>query len=202
MDWLRGLLVTVQAVTVVWLSIAGIVLTSKIVARRTRRCLFFVFVIGGSLGYPAATVLLFIHNEERVTDATWNGRYSTLDTSLVATRLQPQSSPNLRINEPLNGDRVTSRQMVKGTVSNPTAEVWVVIHPMEVAEYWVQPRLTVREDGTWKVSAYVGREGMDSGKDFEIMAVANPRNPLSEGMKLSGWPEAEWYSNVIDITRR
>lgn len=108
----------------------------------------------------------------------------------------------LRITEPLDGAKVDPRPMVKGTVDDPSADVWVIIHPMEVADYWVQPRLTVRENGTWRVSAYVGREGMDIGQEFEVMAVANPKSTLTEGMKLGGWPEAEWKSQIVDVTRK
>lgn len=82
-------------------------------------------------------------------------------------------------------------------------KVWVVIHPMEASDYWVQPSLTVKNDGTWKVMIYVGRPGrIDVGKQFEVMAVANPKVNLKEGDVLSGWPEAEWKSEVIELIRK
>lgn len=110
---------------------------------------------------------------------------------------------NLRITEPPDNTPVPERPFVKGTVADPNAEVWVIVHPMEVSDYWVQPGVTVKEDGTWKVKIYVGRPGtVDAGKHFEIMAVANPELELKEGDVLSGWPKALWKSQVIEVIRR
>lgn len=109
----------------------------------------------------------------------------------------------ISITEPKDGDSVPERPYVKGTVTDPNAKVWVIVHPMEVSDYWVQPSLTVKGDGTWKAKIFIGRPGrIDVGKQFEIMAVANPKVRLSEGKVLSGWPEAQWKSQVIEVTRK
>jgi hypothetical protein len=74
---------------------------------------------------------------------------------------------------------------------------------MEVADFWVQPQLTVNRDGTWMVSIYVGRPGnLDAGKRYEIMAIANPKRPLKEGDVLRFWPDAESKSEVIEVVRK
>ncbi|HEX8651558.1 MAG TPA: hypothetical protein VF708_12020 [Pyrinomonadaceae bacterium] len=74
---------------------------------------------------------------------------------------------------------------------------------MEVSDYWVQPPVTMREGGKWKVQIHIGRPGADDvGKHFEIMAVANPKNSLKEGDKLKEWPEAKWKSQVIEVIRK
>jgi hypothetical protein len=53
------------------------------------------------------------------------------------------------------------------------------------------------------VSTYVGRPGnVDVGKQFEIMAIANPKRPLKEGELLSFWPDAESRSEPVKVTRR
>ena len=109
----------------------------------------------------------------------------------------------LSIVEPKDGTKVPERPYIKGIVADPNAEVWVIVHPMEVADYWVQPRVSVRRDGTWKVNIYIGRPGrIDVGKHFEIRAVANPKAKLSRGDILRGWPEAKWSSEVIEVTRK
>ena len=109
----------------------------------------------------------------------------------------------LRIISPLDKAQVAARPVIVGTVADPNMKVWVVIHPMEASDYWVQPSLTVKNDGTWKVMIYVGRPGrIDVGKQFEVMAVANPKVNLKEGDVLSGWPEAEWKSEVIELIRK
>ncbi|MBM3300856.1 MAG: hypothetical protein FJY85_12990 [Deltaproteobacteria bacterium] len=109
----------------------------------------------------------------------------------------------MSILEPVDGQSVVERQYVSGKTTDSSAEVWVIIHPMEVSDYWVQPRTSVRDDGTWKVSAYVGRPGgIDVGRLFEIRAVANPKQDLREGQVLSYWPEAQWKSKVIEVKRK
>jgi hypothetical protein len=112
-------------------------------------------------------------------------------------------SRKIWITEPKDRGTVPERPYVEGKVSDPNAEVWLVVHPMEVADYWVQPRLTVRRDGTWRVSIYIGRPGnADVGKHFEIMAIANPKRPLKEGDVLKFWPDAEMKSEVVEVVRK
>ncbi len=60
-----------------------------------------------------------------------------------------------------------------GKVADPTAEIWVPIHPMEVSSMWVQPKPTVRSDGSWTAVVYMGQGGKYIGKSFEIRAFAN-----------------------------
>lgn len=115
-----------------------------------------------------------------------------------------ENALKVRIDSPADGAEVVSdRQLVQGLVTDPGAEVWVVVHPTEVSDYWVQPRVTVRSAGSWKVSIYVGRPGnVDSGKLFEVRAVARPKIELQEGVVLDKWPEAEAISEVVELKRR
>lgn len=114
-----------------------------------------------------------------------------------------ESEDTIRIIKPKDGSSVDWRPFVEGAVADPNAEVWVIVHPMEVSDYWVQPSVAVKEDSTWKVKIYIGRAGnLDVGKQFEIMAVANPREKLLEGKILKGWPDAQWTSQVIEVTRK
>ena len=109
----------------------------------------------------------------------------------------------VQIVSPPDRAQVPERPLVEGTVSNPNAAVWVIVHPMEVADYWVQPKPTVKEDGKWKAQIHIGRPGnADVGKQFEIMAVADPKRKLNAGDVLKDWPEAKAKSQVIDVTRK
>lgn len=77
----------------------------------------------------------------------------------------------------------------------------MIILPMETSEYWVQPKVTI-SDGKWQVMVYIGREGsIDVGKQFAVMAIADPTNTLKEGDKLSFWPEAKVKSQLVTVTR-
>ena len=108
---------------------------------------------------------------------------------------------SISIKEPTDGLKVTHREYVKGTVSDSHAEVWVVIHPVETSGYWIQPPVTVKNNGAWKVKAYFGRAGMDAGKEFEIRAFANPVSDFREGIS-SNWPSSAARSDVVDVVRK
>jgi hypothetical protein len=105
--------------------------------------------------------------------------------------------------EPRDGDLVPNRPYIEGIVIDPEFEVAIIVHPMEVSDYWVQPIPSVKRDGTWKASIYVGRPGgIDAGKHFEIMAVADSEKQLKEGDILTSWPEARWKSEIIEVIRK
>ncbi|MEW6571972.1 MAG: hypothetical protein AB1390_12540 [Nitrospirota bacterium] len=116
----------------------------------------------------------------------------------------PEKKPttDLEISEPVSGG-VKWRPLVEGRVTDPKAEVWVIVHPVGLSSYWIQPSVTVRRDGTWRVPVYIGRAGdIDIGKEFEIMAIAEPKERLTEGQVFSEWPKAKWRSDIITVVRR
>lgn len=114
----------------------------------------------------------------------------------------PAPSGEIQIKAPRDGSPAPWRTYVKGTVTDPNANVWVIVHPTDRSAYWVQPSVAVKGDGTWKVQVYLGRAGeLDVGKGFEIMAIANPKARLREADSLGGWPEAQWESRVVEVTR-
>jgi hypothetical protein len=106
------------------------------------------------------------------------------------------------ITAPCNETKVAQRHFVEGVVSDSNAQVLVVIHPMENADYWVQPNVTVRDKGKWKVLSYFGEPGAQhSGKHYEVQSFVNPKDTLREGQLLSGWPQAESKSQPIEVIR-
>jgi len=138
---------------------------------------------------------------------------TTEECHALLTRLREWQAEKIRqlkdaqfrisITAPMDGGVVRERPLCTGTVGTPTAQVWVIVHPMEVADYWVQSPVTVKEDGSWKVILNIGRPGkVDVGKRFEIMAIAEPRTSLSTGQVLPGWPSARARSSVIEVQRQ
>jgi len=106
------------------------------------------------------------------------------------------------ISAPCNDRKVAPRHFVEGVVSDSTAQVVVVIHPMETADYWVQPNVTVRDKGKWKVLCYFGESGpQHARKPYEVQAFMNPKEKLREGQLLSAWPQAESKSQPIEVVR-
>ncbi len=105
------------------------------------------------------------------------------------------------ITDPQEGATVTPRPFVTGTVEDPGARVWVVVHPTEQGDYWVQQPASPRDDKTWRVQIYVGEPNTPGGTHFEIRAVVNPKAQLAEGKVLDRWPEAQWASQVVEVVR-
>lgn len=115
--------------------------------------------------------------------------------------LLAQQSLDITIENPASQARVKPRDTISGKVSDPNATVWVVIHPKLTSDFWVQPPVTVDNDGTWEVEGHFGREGaVDSGKPYEIRAFANPAGELVEGLR-TDWPSGAAKSRVIKATR-
>lgn len=109
----------------------------------------------------------------------------------------------LEITNLKNDVMVEWKPLVTGKVSAPFTEVWLIVHVLETSAYWVQPKTTVKAIGDWEGTIFLGNQGMlDVGKKFELRAIANPRDPLKEGVRLPGWPRAAGKSEVITVTRR
>ena len=122
---------------------------------------------------------------------------------IVTASIANAEQLKISITSPRNRASVSEKQVIKGKVTDPDAEVWVIIHPMvkNLDDRWVQPKVTVNESGDWKVRAYIGESG-DKGKRFEIMAIANPDDELEEGNILYNWPNAEAKSRIIKVRRK
>uniref|UniRef100_Q3ATU9 Uncharacterized protein n=1 Tax=Chlorobium chlorochromatii (strain CaD3) TaxID=340177 RepID=Q3ATU9_CHLCH len=108
---------------------------------------------------------------------------------------------NLVILEPTDGASVTWRPLVKGSVSG-AKHVWVVVRSVENARFYVQPKAAVRKNGSWKTSVFIGKQAdTANNRDFEIMAVGNPTEKLSDGMELEDWPSGVVTSNIVRVVR-
>lgn len=96
---------------------------------------------------------------------------------------------------------IQDRAMITGTVNPGCARVVVVIHPLAVSNYYVQPIPTIGGTGKWQVLAYFGESGRHFGEVFEIRAFANPRKKFREGEIFGDWPEAQAASDVVVATK-
>jgi hypothetical protein len=117
---------------------------------------------------------------------------------------RPPSDPRFKvyITEPAAGVVVAEKPFIEGTAADSGMKVWVIVHPTEAGDYWVQQQASVREDGTWRVQVHVGEQGTKSGTRFEIRAVANPTTQLSEGKVLDTWPASKWMSQIVEVSRQ
>jgi len=108
----------------------------------------------------------------------------------------------VRIIAPTDNSTVTWKQSVTGNVSTNNSNIWLIIHPMSISTYYVQPAISIHEDGTWKVYAYFGENGKNKDEHFEICAFVNPKERLKEGKELKAWPVAAAKSNIIEVIRK
>lgn len=92
--------------------------------------------------------------------------------------------------------------IVKGRVSSPQAEVWLLVRWQKSPYYWVQPRAVIATDGSWQANIYAGSEAKNSGHIFEIRAFAGLQAPLELGQILFTWPEALAQSNIVMVKRK
>ena len=110
---------------------------------------------------------------------------------------------DILIQSPHNQAEVDRPAKVEGTVSNINANIYLIVHPEGVPEYWVQPRAIVNEKGIWTSKVYLGRpENVDPKKYYEIMAVANPISSIKESDVLKNWPTAKGASQIIQVRRK
>ena len=208
--WLEFIIVMLQSLSVVALGVVGILGVTKRPNDGLNR-MGKGLLISAALIYVCSMSIL--HVLSAATQERLMGRIEGLHAELLdrVMRAPPEIAPqapekkpttDLEITRPVSG-AVNWRPHVEGRVSDPKAEVWVIVHPVGLSSYWTQPPVTVRRDGTWRVPVYIGRAGdIDVGKEFEIMAIAYPKQRLTEGRVFSEWPKVKWRSDVVTVVRK
>ena len=98
---------------------------------------------------------------------------------VVSARLLAKYAPSLEvryvdvtITDPEDEAIVTQRYAVKGTVSDPTARIYVLVRPMDRNDYYVQPIPVIKEDNSWEVLAGFGTEELGLGIRYQAIAFA------------------------------
>lgn len=114
------------------------------------------------------------------------------------------------ITKPSNGENVTMRYLVQGTVNDSSSKVHVIIHPLTVPRMWVQNPPVVGTDGNWQTDVYFGTETLGIVDKYEVIALATNENflvtfatgnLLREGQILESLPRNTNRSNIVTITR-
>jgi len=122
---------------------------------------------------------------------------------MYAASLDAMQDIKISITSPQDNAEVDRPARTEGIVSDPDAQVYIIVHPVGVPEYWVQPRASVHEDGTWTTKVYLGRPDIiNPDKQYELMAIADPAKPLKVGDMLKKWPGSQWSSQIIRVKRR
>jgi hypothetical protein len=166
-------------------------------------CAFLVAIlVGAQISHVVVTQRLQSRRSELL-DAIFAQTAAQAMTSSGGLRFEPTAprSESVRILQPSKGALVAGKTLIEGTTTDPSAEIWVVVHPLDTASYWVQPRAEVR-GRTWRTEGYFGRmSNEDAGKSFEVLAVIGPKVELREGQILDRWPDSLAVSDAIAVTR-
>ncbi len=86
----------------------------------------------------------------------------------------------IEITSPEDGAEVGPQEVVMGTVSDPTVNVWVFVRPTATGVYYPQPQPTVHPtNGSWRIRCHFGDSTTPSGEEFEIVAIAT-RNAVPD----------------------
>lgn len=190
----------------VGLPMAGVRDPSGSLTSRGRSCLTV-----GALSLAAFIVVDTISAElnERRRDAKIEALLAQISRLVMLVEPQglqrPPSQPAtsfISILGPVGGEVVRFRHRVTGTVKDPAATVWLIVHPRDTGAYWVQPGVGTARNGTWGVEAYFGRaSNADAGREFETLAIVGPTEELQEGQVLPSWPESAWRSDIVTVVR-
>jgi hypothetical protein len=113
-----------------------------------------------------------------------------------AALAQTPAPVGVQVSYPVANQEVDMTITAEGK-SSPAAKIWIIVHPTATEDYYVQPPAAVAPDGYWSGKVYFGRPNLDKGARFEMQAVANPVEPLKEGLVLRGFPAAAGRSTVI-----
>lgn len=107
------------------------------------------------------------------------------------------------ISTPRQGTGVPWRVCFTGSVSDPHSRVALILHSLENGIFYVEPEVSVRPDGTFRVMAYAAENSPSfNHTPLEAQAFVDPTKALHEGMRLSHWPKAASSSNIVDIYRQ
>jgi len=126
---------------------------------------------------------------------------------LASSELAPLT---VKIIDPQPGGSVTRPYLAKGTVSDPSARVFVIVRTLPVTERWVQQPSIVDGSGNWQTSVYFGDAAIGGEEQYEMIALATSDNflvtwatgnSLSEGQKLLSLPRKSNKSSLITVTR-
>ena len=113
-----------------------------------------------------------------------------------------QDAYKLEITSPSDGATVTMTELVRGTVSDPKLNVYVLIHPLTTNLWWVQNIPTVGPGGKWQSFCYFGTENLGIGEPYEIIAVATSKKKLYKpGDTLEIVPLDLLRSRIVTVRR-
>lgn len=125
----------------------------------------------------------------------------TTNSNGPAVSSQPDRPLHIAIVSPTSNTTVEMHDRLRGTVTDAGASIWIVVHPIETMDCWIQKPVIVDQDGSWVANVQFGEDKpKHSGSPYEVRALANPKQALKPG-KTSCWPEAVATSRPLFVRR-
>ena len=128
-------------------------------------------------------------------------RMGTLAAIVMVTLMMSAGcGVKIKIEEPEDGSKQKQKVVVKGTINNPKAKIYLFVRPLPDGQYTIQSSIWVRKE--WDGTALLGSAYEPPGGEYEIFAIASKK-----GLDLSPGPVAalpEKYdgkSNIVKVTR-
>jgi hypothetical protein len=140
--------------------------------------------------------------DEAFNNVTRGLRDTVNEFSLRAATSPTPPIPRVNILLPTDGSQVARQAVVSGSVTDPSLQVWVIVHPESHLLYWVQAPAKVEQGGSWTAGVCIGSESVhDVGSQFEIRAVAGKGLGLQAGQQLTAWPSSDICSETVRVYR-
>ncbi len=130
-------------------------------------------------------------------------RTSVLCIALLFAFCQSLAAAELTINPPPGP--VGPIATLTGKAPAEKSNVFLIVNPMDTPyQFWVQKGpASVDPRRNWYCSVHFGDPGpAHSGKQFVVVAVAEPATPLHEGQVLTDWPTGRWITKPVVFTRK
>jgi len=107
---------------------------------------------------------------------------------------------SVTITEPADGSQQGQKVIVKGTISNPKADIYLFVRALPDGEHVLQPSVWVREE--WDGTALLGSVYDPPGGQYEIFALAAKKGlGLAPGRVEELPKDYDAKSNVVRVYR-
>ena len=113
---------------------------------------------------------------------------------------------NVKIVDPVDNATIDGyRLVVRGTSSGmnrDTLNLYILVHPVQTSQWWVQSPPTVDQNGSWIADVYLGTPDMGNKQGYAIQAIVSSHE-LREGetLLINGVPPSQ-ANHQIFVTRK
>lgn len=123
---------------------------------------------------------------------------------LTASKTQAQQT-DVSIVKYHDGDTIKchSRIDIKTATSlSRTSHIYLLVHPLAVTDWWVQPRFIYDAPGKWHCTAQIGQSpNQNNGQEFELIVLVNPNPDLLPVKQLQNLPTSPSQSTSITLVK-